>query len=382
MPIERTERLPVAIFVTSFEPGGTERQMSELVRRIDPSRFEVHVACFHRRGAWLARVEPFAASLEEFPISGFHKASTARELARFARWCRSRGIVVLQTCDYYANIFGQAGGALARVPLRIASRRDINPGRTRAQLAVQAASYRLAHQIVANSAAARDVVVAEGLNASRVLVIPNGIDTDRFVVTRLPRPVRTVVTVANLRAEKRHDVLLHAAEQLVAAGHDLQFQFVGAGPLRAVLERDAAARGLSGRVSFLGHRDDVPALLAAADLFVLPSENEAFPNGVLEAMTAGLPVVANAVGGLLNLIDDGTTGLLVPPCDPPALAKAIDSLVRDERRAWRLGQAAQEHVRTRYSFDTMVRRFEAVYDTAPRMRRLTSIQMSRAAPRL
>jgi glycosyltransferase involved in cell wall biosynthesis len=72
----------------------------------------------------------------------------------------------------------------------------------------------------------------------------------------------------------------------------------------------------------------------------------------------------------------------VPPCDPPALAKAIESLVGDERRAWRLGQAAQAHVRTRYSFDTMVRRFEAVYDTAPRMRRFSSVQMSRAAPRL
>jgi glycosyltransferase involved in cell wall biosynthesis len=382
VPRVNPERLPVAIFVTSFEPGGTERQMTELVRRIDPARFEVHVVCFHRRGAWLPRVEPYAASVADFPINGFFKASTAQQMIRFARWCRSRGIVVLQTCDYYANVFGQSAGALAGVPVRIASRRDINPGRTRAQLAVQAASYRLAHCVVANSQAARDVVVAEGLSSERVLVIPNGVDTDVFGIRRQPRAARTIITVANLRAEKRHDVLLQAAHQLVTAGRDLQFQLVGDGPLRGVLERQAAAWGLSERVAFLGHRDDVPALLAAADVYVLSSDSEALPNGVLEAMAAGLPVVASAVGGLLNLVADCSTGLLVPPGDPRALAHAIDSLVSDEQRAWRIGHAAQQEVRATYSFDAMVRGFEALYERAPRMSRLGAVATSGAAPRL
>lgn len=374
MPRGPAARLPVAIFVTSFDPGGTERQMSELVRRLDRARFEVHAACLHRRGAWLERVEPHVASIGEFPISAFPRPSTAHQMFRFARWCRSRGIAVLQTCDYYTNIFGMAAGALAGVPLRIASRRDINPGRTRAQLAVQAASYRLAHRIVANSKAAGDAVVEEGLDLRRILVIPNGVDAEAYAVERHPRTVRAIITVANLRAEKRHDVLLNAAQQLLAAGHDLHFQIVGDGPLRETLERDVAARNLSGRVSFLGHRDDVPALLAAADAYVLCSDSEAFPNGVLEAMAAGLPVVATAVGGLPNLVTHGTTGVLVSPGDPRALAEAIDGLVRDEHQAWRIGHEAQQQVRAGYSFDAMVRGFEALYETAPRMRRIPHVE--------
>jgi glycosyltransferase involved in cell wall biosynthesis len=174
--------------------------------------------------------------------------------------------------------------------------------------------------------------------------------------------VRTVITVANLRPEKDHRSLLAAAENLARKHPGLRFQIVGDGPLRADLERDAASRGLGGRVAFLGHRDDVPALLAAADLYVLPSCTEAFPNGVLEAMTAGLPVVACAVEGLLDLVTDGETGALVPASDPVALAASIERFVDDPALASRVGAAARAQA-TRYSFEAMVARFEALYLT-------------------
>ena len=109
-------RVPIAIFMSSFDPGGTERQMTELVRRLDGSRFEVHVACFHRRGAWLARAEEHAASVAEFPISGFRRAATFTQARRFAAWCRERGIALVHTADLYANIFGLPAAALGGVP--------------------------------------------------------------------------------------------------------------------------------------------------------------------------------------------------------------------------------------------------------------------------
>jgi glycosyltransferase involved in cell wall biosynthesis len=109
--------------------------------------------------------------------------------------------------------------------------------------------------------------------------------------------------------------------------------------------------------------EDVPALAGRADAFVLPSRSEAFPNAAMEAMAAGLPVVASAVGGLLDLIDHGRTGLLVPVDDAGALAAAIDQLAADPARAAQLGATAREDVIDRYSFDRMVRSFEGLYLT-------------------
>jgi hypothetical protein len=109
---------PIAVFMTAFDPGGTERQMSELIRRLEPGRFTVHVACFHKRGAWLPRVVERAASVVEFPIHGFARASTLGQMAAFAGWCRRERIKVVQTCDMYANIFGLPGAALAGGPAR------------------------------------------------------------------------------------------------------------------------------------------------------------------------------------------------------------------------------------------------------------------------
>jgi glycosyltransferase involved in cell wall biosynthesis len=170
-----------------------------------------------------------------------------------------------------------------------------------------------------------------------------------------------VITVANLRREKAHEVLLDAAASLVPTHPSLQFLIVGDGPRRSELEARARALKLGGHVSFLGHREDIPALLAAADLFVLPSRSEAFPNGAMEAMAAGLPVVANAVGGLLDLVESGRTGLLIQPDDRQALSAAIDGLVRTPERAAALGSAAREAVAARYSFDRMVAAFEDLY---------------------
>jgi glycosyltransferase involved in cell wall biosynthesis len=170
-----------------------------------------------------------------------------------------------------------------------------------------------------------------------------------------------VVTVANLRAEKGHDVLIDAAVEVLRRMPAAHFDLVGAGPLLSSLRARAAARGVSGAFSFLGHQDDVAARLGEADMFALPSRSEAFPNAVLEAMAAGLPIVATNVGGIPELIEDGRTGLLVPPEDPMALADRLCRLMADPSLGARLGAAARADVDGRYSFDRMVRGFEQVY---------------------
>jgi len=214
---------------------------------------------------------------------------------------------------------------------------------------------------VANSGAASRQLESEGVPSARISVIPNGVSLDRFAPRLAPRPVSTVLTVANLRTEKAHEILLAAAAALAPTYRALHFKIVGDGPRMNELRALAATLGIADRVSFLGHREDVPALLAEADAFVLPSRSEAFPNGAIEAMAAGLPVVASAVGGLLDLIEPGRTGLLVPPDDPRALADAIASLVDAPATAGALGAAARDEVSRRYSFDRMVRAFEDLY---------------------
>ena len=367
-------QIPVAVFLTRFEPGGTERQMTELIRRLSPDRFAVHVACFERAGAWLPRVAERAASIVEFPIRGFARPDTVRQLARFARWCRRERIAVVQTCDLYANIFALPGAALAGVPVRIGSRRELNPDKSAGQIWLQRQAYRAATRIVANSSAARHVLESEGVAPAAIAVVPNGVDLAAFPerpADALLASPRTVVTVANLRAEKGHEVLIAAAALLAGEFPAVEFRIVGDGPRRADLERRVRSAGLERQVTFAGHREDVAGLLAGADLFVLPSRSEAFPNSVIEAMAAGLPVVGTQVGGLLDLVDHDRTGLLVKAGDAEALASAMRRLLRDRPAAARLGRAARACIAERYSFDRMVRAFEDLYLTGLRARALT-----------
>jgi L-malate glycosyltransferase len=353
--------IPIVSVMTSFDPGGTERQMIELARRLDPARWTVHVACFHTRGAWFSRVKEVAASIAVFPVTSFQSPEALKHLWAFARWCRAQKIAVVHTTELYSNIFGLPGAALAGVPVRIGNRREINPDKSAAQIALQRAAYGAAHKIVANSRAAADRLRAERVPARKITVIPNGLDFGTVKPHSRRARLRKVIVVANLRPEKGHDVLLDAAVEVLRRFPDAHIECVGSGPLLESLIARADARAMLHAVTFLGQRDDVPARLADADLFVLPSRSEAFPNAVLEAMAAGLPIVASGVGGILELIDDDRTGLLVPAGEPQPLADRICRLMADPALAARLGDAAREETRARYAFDRMVAAFERLY---------------------
>jgi glycosyltransferase involved in cell wall biosynthesis len=352
--------VPVAIVLTRFEPGGTERQMIELVRRLDPARWSVQLACFETRGAWLSRAAA-GASISEFPVRSFKRLEVLGNLWAFARWCRERRIAIVHTSELYSNIFGLLGAALAGVPVRIGNRREINPDKSTAQIAAQRAAYGCAHLVVANSQAAADRLMTERVPASKIAVVPNGVDFEPFGARIASRRPRKVAIVANLRPEKGHDVLIDAAVQVLARIPDARFEVVGGGPQLNTLLARCEARQVRHAFTFVGHQEDVAARLTAADIFALPSRSEAFPNAVLEAMAASLPVVASGVGGIRELIDDGRTGLLVAAGDSGALAERLLRLMTEPGLAARLGDAARIAAQTRYSFDRMVAAFDALY---------------------
>jgi glycosyltransferase involved in cell wall biosynthesis len=201
----------------------------------------------------------------------------------------------------------------------------------------------------------------------KIEVIRNGISVDRFQQRPDPELRReltagsadvVLLTTARLDPQKGVDVLLRAVGSVDGA----RFVIVGAGAERDRLERQAAALGIHERVQFLGHRADVPALLAASDAFVLPSLFEGTPLALLEAMAAGKPVVASAIPGVDEIVVDGETGLLVRAGDPAALAHALRRIVAEPELRALLGVAAARRAETAYSAGSSTRRVTAVYD--------------------
>jgi glycosyltransferase involved in cell wall biosynthesis len=349
----------MAFVMSSFSPGGTEGQMIELVRRLDPVRWRVHVACLRADGAWMGRAAE-AAAIVEFPVTSFRRPSLLRQMRAFGRWCIERRIALVHTTDLPSNLFGLPVAAAAGVPVRIANRREINPSRTPTALALQRAAYGFAHRVITNCLAAADRLKAERLPTSKIAVVANGV---RLPMSDRPKrdAVRRIIAVGNLRPEKGHEVLLDAAALVTRRFPDATFELVGTGPRLPALRARAAALNISHAVEFSGHCNDVPARLAAADLFVLPSLSEAFPNALLEAIAAGLPTISSAVGGVLELVRPGRTGVLVPPGDPAALADAVGRIIGDPERAAQMGALGRSEIGERYSFERMVGAFQAIY---------------------
>ena len=178
----------------------------------------------------------------------------------------------------------------------------------------------------------------------------------------LPPDGAIVGTVGRLVPIKGLEWLLKAAPQVLAQFPQACFVIIGDGPLLGELRQLTSKLGIGLRVVFLGAREDVPECLAALDLFVLPSLNEGMGRVLLEAMAVGCPVVATRVGGIPDIVADGTTGLLVPPRDERALAEAILTLLRDRSRRAAYGEAARRHIDGRFDVETMVRSVERLYD--------------------
>jgi glycosyltransferase involved in cell wall biosynthesis len=197
----------------------------------------------------------------------------------------------------------------------------------------------------------------------------NGVDLDRFHAAADRAHIfpgsegnRMVVLVGNMITDvKGHGFLISAAHDVVRAHPKTQFALVGEGSKRPDFEKQVKDLSLQANFLFLGRRSDVPAILACCDIAVLPSLAEGLPNAVLEYLAAGLPVVASALGGNLEIIQDGTTGLLVPPQDSHALAAALIRLLSDNDLAARIAKAGREYVEQNFSFGRLVADMDQLY---------------------
>jgi glycosyltransferase involved in cell wall biosynthesis len=273
-----------------------------------------------------------------------------------------------------------AAGALARVPIRVASMRETTGMRSRSQSRVQRVAYSLAHHIVANSGAVKDMLIAEGIRSEKVTVIYNGLDFRRldtrasrpeaFSMLGLPgeiRPRRFISIVANMRHEvKDYPMFLRSARRVLEAVPEAAFLLAGEGELSAPLQALAAELGIQDSVFFLGRCNNVAELLRISEVCVLSSKAEGFSNAILEYMAAARPVVATDVGGAREVIREGETGYLVPSGDDAQMAARLIALLRDPATARRMGDAGRRVVEEKFSCAAQLARTEELYNRLSR----------------
>jgi len=360
----------VVHFSDSVAFGGTERALLQLLAGLDRARWRPLLYHADVPGARQLADEASALGVPTRAITAVERpmqgVASLRELASTIRSEQAAVFHAHQTWSLSCR-YGIVAAALAGVPARVAS----------AQLFLQmprlvgidlqhALLTRCLHRHIAVSRfVAGRLRDRFGVPARRIVVIPNAVEPPRAIApdARLRAEIAgedrapLALTVARLDTQKGITHLIDAAAMVP----DVVFAIAGDGPDRAALEARAVERGVSSRLRFLGHRRDVPALLAIADLFVLPSLYEGFPLSVLEAMAAGVPVVATDIGGTDELVSH-ETGFPVAPADPRALAEGIGALLADRASTARRAAAARERVLTVHSASAMVASMSALYE--------------------
>jgi len=355
----------------SFGVGGTERQLIVLLRGLDRSRWRPRVICFRKTGALLESIQRLGFDPIEIELeSTLMTPNTALAILRVASRLRAEGAEVVHCHDLYSVLLGVPAARLVGLPV-IASRRDLGHHVTALQRPFLRLALRSATMVLANAATVgahleRD----DGIAASRIAIVPNGIDVAIFDAAArslaAPAPVAdggppTVLTIARMTyPAKGHDDLLRAA-MLVRRRADVRFVLVGDGPREPEVRRLAAELGIADHVHFLGRRADVPALIRRADVVCHPSRLEGLPNAVMEAMAASRPIVATTAGGTPELVQDGIHGLLVPPQNPEALAEKILALLCDRARGEALGAAARQRIEGHFSVEALIGRVDSLY---------------------
>jgi glycosyltransferase involved in cell wall biosynthesis len=355
--------------------GGTEQQFMMLTRQLDRGRFDLEFACLRRWGPFVQEITERRIPLSEYRVTTFRSLSALGQQVRLARHIARRNVHIVHAYNFYGNVFAIPPARLA-ARVVIASIRDCAPYLTAMQKRVQRYACRFADCVLVNAEAVRNWLVSDGYDESKIVVIRNGVDLTRFNepadpegVRRelgLPAGVPLVAVVSRLARLKGLEQLIEAVAILKSRNQAARFLIVGETapaerPYLDELKRLAIARRVADRVVFTGLRSDVPALLAAADVSVMPSLNEALSNVVLESMAAGAPTVATRVGGTPEALFDGQNGLLVPPDDARSLADAIARLLDDRALAARLGRAARLFIEQHFSVQRMVSATEQLY---------------------
>ena len=355
------------VLVTLAEVGGAQTYVASLVPALT-EHYDVTVAAWGP-GPLRAAVERAGATYVplEHVRRALHPVHDLLGLVELVRLLRRVRPAVVHANSSKAGILGRVAAALTRVPVRIFT---VHGWAFKAHHGAAAQIYlwadRAARPLTTHMICVADAELTAGLRArtcrrSRTVVIRNAVDVTGAPVAQLAGRPPLVVSVGRLKEPKDFESLFRAAARVDG---DFRLRVLGDGPDRPALERLLAELGLEQRVELAGDADDVPEQLAGADVFVLSSRSEGLPMSILEAMAAGLPVVATRVGGIPELVDDGRTGLLVGAGDVDALAEALQRLVDDPELRRTLGAAGRERAEAAFDLERFRREHLELYALA------------------
>jgi glycosyltransferase involved in cell wall biosynthesis len=369
--------------IPALSIGGTERTLVDLVNNIDHDRYDVTVWTIFDQNPLAAEVSDRVrlrslgvrgvtpSDREEYVERARNPLEYVLAPLRFVRAVRAESPPVLQAFLPYDNFIACLAGAASPDTTIITGVRAVPDDRTPFRRALDRTAFALTDRIVPNSAAGAEFAIGSGASSGKVEVIRNGRKLDRYD-TPSSKALRDelgisgdgpiVGTIGRLIDRKGHQDLLSAWPGIRQRHPDSRLLVVGDGPEREPLVEYAATLGCGDSVQFLGFREDVPELLDCLDLFVFPSHYEGLPGSLLEAMAAGVPIVATAIGGNAELVASGKTGLLVPRRDPRGIEHAVDALLQDRDFAARVGSNAREDAHDRFTLETMVENFERFYE--------------------
>jgi glycosyltransferase involved in cell wall biosynthesis len=371
----RPSPLRVAFLVDGFEIGGTELNAVRTAEAIDRDAYDLTVLGMNRHGPLLTRYAAAKIPVVDFWFRGLRHPDVVPMTFRLARWLRRHRVDVLHCHDKYSNMFGALAGRMAGVPLIIASRRWHGFDSARFAWGNRAA-YGLAHRVLANSDGVASILADEGVAPAKIVVVRNFLDESAFEVASpaacaafrrelaLADDAIVIGCVARLDPIKDHESLITAFADVRRDEPRAVLVLIGDGPYRAALEQHARSAGVADSVRFAGWRSNAVNLHQWFDVSALASIAEGFPNAVIEAMAAGVPVVATNVGAVRDAVRDGETGLLVPSRDPRALAGALGRIVRDPALRTRLARAGRALAESHYRRAAVIPAVGALWESA------------------
>jgi len=354
--------------------GGPETLIADIARQIDRSSFSLCISILTPRGDWASPLldSVRAADTPAFVLPACHRFDPT-PIFRLARLLDEHEVDILHTHDHRTNLIGYLATRLRPTALACTLHQPLRRHWWLRHFEIlDDLMVRRFDRLLPVAEAIRQEVLAKRPDlADRVVTVLNGVDVDRFTGAgtgaavrdefRIPDHTVLCATIGRLSDDKGLMCLLDAARKVRDRRDDVFWLVAGRGPLADDFRKRIKEMGLDRQVVLAGYRTDVPELLAAADMLVVASTSEGCPVVVLEAMAAGVPVIATRVGGTPEVVRDQTTGLIVPPGRSDLIADAVDRLAQSRECRQAMGHAGAQRVRKELSVTHMVRRLEEVY---------------------
>lgn len=361
---------PVLLMVRELGLGGTERQLAEIARALDRAHFEPHVGCFRPEGMRGDELRASNIPVVRFPVQSFYGSSAWTAGRRMGRYLQQNRIQLVHTFDAPMNVFGVLAARAFHAPVVMSSQRAYRSLASPLLRPLLRLTDRLSDAIVVNCQAIRRHLIEDvHVPAERIEVCYNGIDTSQFHPAHMERVPElrdsslTIGIVCALRPEKGLFTLLDAFARVRHEQPGLKLALIGSGPLRAALEVRSTELGIREMCVFQNATRDVPDWLRSLDIFVLPSFSEALSNALMEAMACGCAPVGSRVGGNMELIDEGRTGLSFDAGNPEQLARCLRLLISNSELRRRMGSAAARSIHQNFSLSVAATRMAEIYSS-------------------